>query len=117
MSVVAPGLITVFGGSGFVGSQVVRNLARRGWRIRVAVRRPDRAWKLQTSGHGRQVQAVRCGATNAGHGVAGGGGQGGGDDAENDELAHGDFPENRRLSRFNVKLGHKVAWPIHPSIC
>lgn len=65
MSEVAPGLITVFGGSGFVGGQVVQDLARRGWRIRVAVRRPDRAWKLQTSGHVGQIQAVRCDATNA----------------------------------------------------
>ncbi|HYD26906.1 complex I NDUFA9 subunit family protein [Brevundimonas sp.] len=64
MSEAAPGLITVFGGSGFVGGQVVRVLARRGWRIRVAVRRPDRAWKLQTSGHVGQIQAVRCDATD-----------------------------------------------------
>ena len=64
MSEAAPGLITVFGGSGFVGSQVVQDLARRGWRIRVAVRRPDRAWKLQTSGHVGQIQAVRCDATD-----------------------------------------------------
>ncbi|NJC41118.1 NADH dehydrogenase [Brevundimonas alba] len=64
MSEAAPGLITVFGGSGFVGSQVVRDLARRGWRIRVAVRRPDRAYKLQTSGHVGQMQAVRCDATD-----------------------------------------------------
>ena len=65
MSEAAPGLITVFGGSGFVGSQVVQELARRGWRIRVAVRRPDRAYKLQTSGHVGQIQAVRCDATDA----------------------------------------------------
>ncbi|HYC67281.1 complex I NDUFA9 subunit family protein [Brevundimonas sp.] len=64
MSEVAPGLITVFGGSGFVGGQVVRILARRGWRIRVAGRRPDRAYKLQTSGHVGQIQAVRCDATD-----------------------------------------------------
>lgn len=64
MSEAAPGLITVFGGSGFVGSQVVQDLARRGWRIRVAVRRPDRAWKLQTSGHVGQIQAVRCDAVD-----------------------------------------------------
>ena len=64
MSEAAPGLITVFGGSGFVGSQVVQDLARRGWRIRVAVRRPDRAYKLQTSGHVGQIQAVRCDATD-----------------------------------------------------
>ena len=64
MSEAAPGLITVFGGSGFVGSQVVQDLARRGWRIRVAVRRPDRAYRLQTSGHVGQIQAVRCDATD-----------------------------------------------------
>ena len=42
MSEVAPGLVTVFGGSGFVGAQVVQALARRGWRVRVAVRNPKR---------------------------------------------------------------------------
>ena len=64
MSEAAPGLITVFGGTGFVGSQVVQDLARRGWRIRVAVRRPDRAYRLQTSGHVGQIQAVRCDAVD-----------------------------------------------------
>ena len=59
MSEVAPGLVTVFGGSGFVGSQVVHALARRGWRIRIACRRPDRAYKLQTSGSVGQIQAIR----------------------------------------------------------
>ncbi|MDP2116609.1 MAG: complex I NDUFA9 subunit family protein [Brevundimonas sp.] len=63
MNEVAPGLVTVFGGSGFVGSQVVQALARRGWRVRIAVRRPDRAWKLQTSGTVGQLQAVRCDVT------------------------------------------------------
>lgn len=63
MNAVAPGLVTVFGGSGFVGSQVVQALARRGWRVRIACRRPDRAWKLQTSGAVGQLQSVRCDAT------------------------------------------------------
>ncbi len=63
MNEAAPGLITVFGGSGFVGGQVVQALARRGWRIRVAVRRPDRAYKLQTAGNVGQIQAVRCDVT------------------------------------------------------
>lgn len=65
MSEVAPGLITVFGGSGFVGSQVVHALARAGWRIRIACRRPDRAYKLQTSGGVGQIQAIRCDAADA----------------------------------------------------
>jgi len=63
MNEVAPGLVTVFGGSGFVGSQVVQALARRGWRVRIACRRPDRAYKLQTSGSVGQFQSVRCDVT------------------------------------------------------
>lgn len=63
MNEVAPGLVTVFGGSGFVGSQLVQALAKRGWRVRIACRRPDRAWKLQTSGTVGQFQAVRCDVT------------------------------------------------------
>lgn len=55
-----PGLITVFGGAGFIGTQVVRALAQRGWRVRVATTKPARAWKLQTSGTVGQLQAVRC---------------------------------------------------------
>ena len=38
-----PKLVTVFGGAGFVGTQIVQLLAARGHRIRVAVRRPDLA--------------------------------------------------------------------------
>ncbi|MBA4804498.1 MAG: complex I NDUFA9 subunit family protein [Brevundimonas sp.] len=64
MSEVAPGLVTVFGGSGFVGSQVVQALARRGWRIRVAVRRPDLAFKVHTAGHVGQIYTKRCDATD-----------------------------------------------------
>ncbi|MFY8163572.1 MAG: NAD(P)H-binding protein, partial [Brevundimonas sp.] len=63
MNEVAPGLVTVFGGSGFVGSQVVQALAKRGWRVRIACRRPDLAWKLQTSGTVGQLQSVRCDVT------------------------------------------------------
>lgn len=53
-------LVTVFGGSGFVGRHLVRALARRGWRVRVAVRRPDLAGHLQPLGVVGQVQAVQA---------------------------------------------------------
>lgn len=53
-------LVTVFGGSGFVGAQVVRSLARLGWRVRVAVRRPTLAYALQPLGDVGQIQIVRC---------------------------------------------------------
>ena len=45
-----PPLVTVFGGSGFVGRHVVRALARRGYRIRVAVRRLALAGELRLAG-------------------------------------------------------------------
>lgn len=50
-----PPLVTVFGGSGFVGRYVVRALAKRGYRIRVAVRRPDLALFLQPLGNVGQI--------------------------------------------------------------
>ena len=53
-------LVTVFGGSGFVGRHVVRALARRDYRIRVAVRRPDLAGHLQPLGRVGQIHAVQA---------------------------------------------------------
>lgn len=53
-------LVTVFGGSGFLGRHVVRTLARRGWRIRAAVRRPDLAGHLQPLGTVGQIQPVQA---------------------------------------------------------
>ena len=53
-------LVTVFGGSGFVGRHVVRALARAGWRIRVAVRRPDLAVHLQPLGGVGQIVATQA---------------------------------------------------------
>lgn len=53
-------LVTVFGGSGFLGRHVVRALARRGYRIRVAVRRPDLAGHLQPLGVVGQIHAVQA---------------------------------------------------------
>lgn len=53
-------LITVFGGSGFLGRHVVRALARRRFRIRVAVRRPELAGHLQPLGSVGQIHAVQA---------------------------------------------------------
>jgi NADH dehydrogenase len=55
-----PNLVVVFGGSGFVGRHVVRALARRGYRVRVACRRPDLAGHLQPLGNVGQIQAVQA---------------------------------------------------------
>ncbi|MCB1470471.1 MAG: NAD(P)H-binding protein, partial [Rhizobiaceae bacterium] len=55
-----PKLVTVFGASGFVGRHVVRALARRGYRVRAAVRRPDLAGHLQPLGNVGQIQAVQA---------------------------------------------------------
>ena len=53
-------LITVFGGSGFLGRHVVRALAKRRYRIRVAVRRPELAGHLQPLGSVGQIHAVQA---------------------------------------------------------
>lgn len=53
-------LVTVFGGSGFVGRHVVRALVKRGYRVRVAVRRPDLAGFLQPLGTVGQIHAVQA---------------------------------------------------------
>ena len=53
-------LVTIYGGSGFVGRHLVRALAKRGWRIRVAVRRPDLAGHLQPLGVVGQVMPVQA---------------------------------------------------------
>lgn len=53
-------LVTIYGGSGFVGRHIVRALARQGWRIRVAVRRPDLAGHLQPLGAVGQIMPVQA---------------------------------------------------------
>jgi len=53
-------LVTVFGGSGFLGRHVVRALAEQGWRILVATRRPDLAFHLQPLGGVGQIHAVQA---------------------------------------------------------
>jgi len=58
-------LITVYGGSGFLGRHVVRALAKRDYRIRVAVRRPDLAFHLQPLGRVGQIHAVQANLRDA----------------------------------------------------
>jgi NADH dehydrogenase len=53
-------LATVFGGSGFVGRYIVRALAREGWRVRAANRRPDLAGFLRPSGGVGQIMPVQA---------------------------------------------------------
>lgn len=52
--------VTVFGGSGFIGRYVVRELARKGWRVIVAVRNPDKANFLRPMGVVGQIVPVFC---------------------------------------------------------
>lgn len=54
------GLITVFGGSGFVGKHVVRALVKDGWRVRVPMRRPHTGQDLRVIGNVGQVQLVQA---------------------------------------------------------
>ncbi|MFN3868964.1 MAG: complex I NDUFA9 subunit family protein [Hyphomicrobiaceae bacterium] len=53
-------LACVFGGPGFVGRYIVRELAKRGWRVRAASRRPDLAGHLQPMGVVGQIHAVQA---------------------------------------------------------
>ncbi|RNF33705.1 complex I NDUFA9 subunit family protein [Paracoccus methylarcula] len=53
-------LVTIFGGSGFLGRQVARLMAKRGWRVRIAVRRPNEALFTRTYGAVGQVVPVLC---------------------------------------------------------
>lgn len=57
-------LVTVFGGSGFIGTQVVRALAKRGLRVRVAVRQPHIAYNMRLMGDVGQVDVVQANVRN-----------------------------------------------------
>ena len=53
-------LVTIFGGSGFIGRYIARRLAKEGWRARVAVRRPNEAIFVKPYGVVGQVEPVLC---------------------------------------------------------
>jgi NADH dehydrogenase len=54
------GLVTIFGGSGFLGRYISRRLAHQGWRVRVACRRPEEALFVRTYGVVGQVEPIFC---------------------------------------------------------
>ena len=58
-------LVTVFGGSGFLGRHTVRALARAGWRIKIATRHPGRAFFLRPLGTVGQIDFVKCDVADA----------------------------------------------------
>ena len=51
-------LVTIFGGSGFVGRYIARRMAKQGWRVRVAVRRPNEALFVRPYGVVGQVEPI-----------------------------------------------------------
>lgn len=53
-------LVTIFGGSGFVGRYIARRMAKEGWRVRVAVRRPNEALFVKPYGVPGQVEPLQC---------------------------------------------------------
>ena len=59
-------LVTVFGGTGFLGRHTVRALAKAGWRIKVAARRPARGFFLRPLGTVGQIDFVKCDISDAG---------------------------------------------------
>ncbi len=53
-------LVTIYGGSGFVGRYIARRMAKQGWRVRVATRNPDECLRVRTYGAVGQVQPFQC---------------------------------------------------------
>ena len=68
-------LVTIFGGSGFTGRYIARRMAKQGWRVKVAVRKPNEALFVKTFGSVGQVEPIFCNirdeqmVLNALHGV------------------------------------------------
>jgi uncharacterized protein YbjT (DUF2867 family) len=58
-------LVTILGGSGFVGRYIARRMAKAGWRVRVATRRPNEHLFVRTYGVVGQVEPVLCNIRNA----------------------------------------------------
>lgn len=58
-------LVTVFGGSGFLGRHTVRALAKAGWRIKVATRHPGKGFFLRPLGSVGQIDFVKCDVADA----------------------------------------------------
>lgn len=58
------GLVTIFGGSGFIGNHVTQAIARLGYRVRVAVRRPDLAGEVRMFGAQGRVQPIQANLRN-----------------------------------------------------
>lgn len=58
------GLVTVFGGTGFIGRQVVRSLAKQGYRVRVAARNVGRGYRLRMLGDVGQIEVVQANVRN-----------------------------------------------------
>lgn len=64
MGLIMAKLVTIFGGSGFAGRYIARRLAKEGWRVRVAVRRPNEAIFVKPYGAVGQVEPVLCNIRN-----------------------------------------------------
>jgi len=54
------GLVTIFGGSGFLGRYIARRMAKQGWRVRVATRHPNDSMFVRTYGTVGQVEPIFC---------------------------------------------------------
>lgn len=57
-------LVTIYGGSGFVGRYIARRMAQAGWRVRVAVRHPNQALFVKSYGAVGQVEPILCNIRN-----------------------------------------------------